>query len=61
MLEDLVNGRRRQEFLDKNGQWKWVGIRKHLQDVDKFKELLLLLVHFTNQPGRGVRSPVYAS
>ncbi|KFZ11070.1 hypothetical protein V501_04922 [Pseudogymnoascus sp. VKM F-4519 (FW-2642)] len=53
MLEDLVNGRRRQEFLDKNGQWKWGGIRKHLKDVDKFKELLLLLVHFTNQPSRG--------
>ncbi|KFZ14409.1 hypothetical protein V501_03257, partial [Pseudogymnoascus sp. VKM F-4519 (FW-2642)] len=54
MLEDLVKGRRRQEFLDKNGQWKWGGIRKHLEDVDKFKELLLLLVHFTNQPSRGV-------
>lgn len=48
MLEDLVNGRQRQEFLDKNGQWKWGGIRKHLKDVDKFKELALLLVQFTN-------------
>ncbi|KFY66248.1 hypothetical protein V496_02125 [Pseudogymnoascus sp. VKM F-4515 (FW-2607)] len=36
MLEDLVNGRQRQEFLDKNGQWKWGGIRKHLKDVDKY-------------------------
>lgn len=53
MLEDLVNGRRRQEFLDKNGQWKWGGIRKHLKDVNKFKELLLLLVHLTNIPSRG--------
>lgn len=26
MLEDLVNGRRRQEFFDKDGQWKWGGI-----------------------------------
>jgi hypothetical protein len=23
MLVDLVNGRRKQEFLDNNGQWKW--------------------------------------
>ncbi|KFZ20169.1 hypothetical protein V501_00279 [Pseudogymnoascus sp. VKM F-4519 (FW-2642)] len=52
MLEDLVNGRRRQEFLDNNGQWKWGGIQKHLKDVDKFKELALLLVHFTNIPSR---------
>lgn len=29
-------------------------MRKHLKDVDMFKELALLLVHFTNQPWRGV-------
>ena len=28
MLEDLVNGRRKGEFLDKNGQWKLAGIQK---------------------------------
>ncbi|KFY03918.1 hypothetical protein V490_00051, partial [Pseudogymnoascus sp. VKM F-3557] len=53
MLEDLVNGRRRQQFLDKNGEWKWGSIRKHLKDVDKFKQLLLLLVHMTNIPSQG--------
>ena len=37
MLEDLVNGRRRQEFLNKNEQWKWGGIRKHLKDVESLK------------------------
>ena len=53
MLEDLAKGRRRRQFLDKKGQSKWCGIRKHLKYVDKFKELLLLLAHFTNQPSRG--------
>jgi superfamily II DNA helicase RecQ len=54
MLEDLVNGRRKREFLDKNGQWKWAGIRKYLKLVKKFEELLLLLAHFTGgQPSRG--------
>ncbi|KFY03965.1 hypothetical protein V490_00040, partial [Pseudogymnoascus sp. VKM F-3557] len=53
MLEDLVNGQRRQQFLDKNGEWKWGSIRKHLKDIDKFKQLLLLLVHMTNIPSRG--------
>jgi hypothetical protein len=47
MLEDLVNRRRQREFLDKNGQWKWAGVRKYLKLVKKFKELLLLLAHFT--------------
>jgi hypothetical protein len=62
MLENIVKGRRRQDLFDKNGQWKWGGIRKHLKDVDKFKELLLLLVraiHPTNRAG-GVRLLVYA-
>ena len=54
MLEDLVNGRRKREFLDKNGQWKWASIRKYLKLVKKFEELLLLLAHFTGgQPSRG--------
>ena len=54
MLEDLVNGRRKREFLDKNGQWKWAAVRKYLKLVKKFEELLLLLAHFTGgQPSRG--------
>jgi hypothetical protein len=54
MLEDLVNGRRKREFLDRNGQWKWAGIRRYLKAVQKFEELLLLLAHFTaGQPSRG--------
>ena len=54
MLEDLVQGRRKRDFLDKHGQWKWAGIRKYLKLVRKFEELLLLLVHFTGgQPSRG--------
>jgi hypothetical protein len=62
MLEDLVSGRRRREFLDKNGQWKWAAIRKYLKLVKRFEELLLLLAHFTGgQPSRGERLPVYAS
>jgi len=26
ILEDLVRGRRREEFLDESGRWKWFGI-----------------------------------
>jgi superfamily II DNA helicase RecQ len=54
MLEDLVAGRRKRHFLDKQGQWKWAGIRKYLKLVKKFEEFLLVLVHFTGgQPSRG--------
>ena len=62
MLEDLVNGRRKRDFLDKNGQLKWAGIQKYLKLVKKFEELLLLLAHFTgvSQAG-GRRSPACAS
>lgn len=28
MLQDLVHGLRKREFLDENGQWKWKRIRK---------------------------------
>jgi hypothetical protein len=47
MLKDLVNGRQKREFLDKNSQWKWANIWKYLKLIKKFKELLLLLTHFT--------------
>jgi hypothetical protein len=54
MLEDLVCGRQKREFLDKDGQWKWGRIRKHLKLIRKFEEYLLLLCHFAGgQPSRG--------
>ena len=54
MLEDLIQGRRKRDFLDKYSQWKLAGIRKYLKLVRKFEKLLLLLVHFTGgQPSRG--------
>ena len=45
MLEDLVNGRRKREFLDSSGQWRWKRIEKYNKMVRKFEELLLLLIH----------------
>lgn len=61
MLEDLVNGRRKREFLDKNGQWKWASVRKYLKQVNEFEELLLLLAQIlrVSQVG-GKRSLAYA-
>lgn len=54
MLEDLVMGSRKTEFLDRAGEWKWAGIRKYLKLVKKFEEFLLLLSHITGgQPSRG--------
>ncbi|KAH7110378.1 recQ family helicase [Dactylonectria estremocensis] len=54
MLEDLIARRRKQTYLDKQGQWKWAGIRKYLKLVKKFEELLLILMHFTGgQPSWG--------
>jgi superfamily II DNA helicase RecQ len=54
MLEDLVNGRRKREFLDNNGQWKWKRIEKYNKTAKKFEELLLLLVQESwGQPGCG--------
>jgi hypothetical protein len=29
MLEDLVRSRRKGEFLDPSGEWRWKGIRKY--------------------------------
>lgn len=54
MLTDLVEGSRREEFLDQHGAWRWGSIRKYLKLVTKFEEWLLLLAHFTGgQPSRG--------
>jgi hypothetical protein len=47
MLEDLVNGQWKREFLDGNSQWKWKRIEKYNKAVKKFEELLLLLVQLT--------------
>ena len=41
MLEDLICGQQKREFLDKNGQWKWARVRKYLKFVQKFEEYLL--------------------
>lgn len=54
MLEDLVVGCRKREFIDDQGEWRWAGIRRYLTLVRKFEELLLILTHLTGgQPGRG--------
>lgn len=54
ILEDLVAGSRKGDFLDREGEWKWDAIRAYLRLVKKFEEFLLLLGHFTGgQPSRG--------
>ncbi|RFU71790.1 recq family helicase, partial [Trichoderma arundinaceum] len=54
MLEDLVRGKRRQEFLNKDGRWNWEAIRGYLKSVDRFKELFLLSAHMAGgAPARG--------
>lgn len=54
MLEDLVRGKRRREFLDKDGRWNWEGIRGYLKSVDRFKELFMLSAHMGGgAPARG--------
>lgn len=47
MLEDLVRSRRKGEFLDPGGEWRWEGIRKYQKSVRKFEELLVLAVQQT--------------
>ncbi|KAL2203436.1 hypothetical protein CC79DRAFT_1390855 [Sarocladium strictum] len=44
MLEDLVRSRRKSEFLDPGGEWRWEGIRKYQKSVRKFEELLVVFV-----------------
>ncbi|PNP37241.1 hypothetical protein TGAMA5MH_10863 [Trichoderma gamsii] len=54
MLEDLVRGKRRQDFLDKDGRWNWEGVRGYLKSVDRFKELFMLSAHMGGgAPARG--------
>ena len=54
MLEDLVSGGRKSQFLDKDGQWKWEGIRQYEKDVRRFEELLAPLGLMTEGgPARG--------
>ncbi|PON19994.1 hypothetical protein TGAM01_v211133 [Trichoderma gamsii] len=54
MLEDLVRGKRRQDFLEKDGRWNWEGIRGYLKSVDRFKELFMLSAHMGGgAPARG--------
>lgn len=54
MLKDLVSGRRRNEFLDASGEWKWNTIQAYRKQVTKFLEMLIVLVQMTwGQPARG--------
>lgn len=54
MLEDLISGKRKREFLDSTGQWKWKRLQKYTKAVGKWLELVQLLAHITGgQPGRG--------
>jgi len=54
MLEDLIKGRRKREFLDGAGQWKWDAVRKYIKTVGKWLELVQLLAHITRgQPSYG--------
>jgi superfamily II DNA helicase RecQ len=53
MLKSLIAGPLQKEFLDSQGEWKWPRVQRYLQQVKRFQELLLLLVHLTNQPLRG--------
>jgi hypothetical protein len=47
MLEDIITGRRKQEFVNATVEWKWKAIRKYKKLVVKFEELLLVLVQET--------------
>ena len=54
MLKDLLGGRRRSEFLDNSGQWRWSAIQAYRKQVTKFLEMLIVLVQMTwGQPARG--------
>ncbi|KAH8645567.1 hypothetical protein BGZ61DRAFT_542699 [Ilyonectria robusta] len=53
ILQSLVAGPLQKEFLDSKGEWKWPRVQRYLQQVKHFQELLLVLIHLTNQPLRG--------
>ncbi|KAG5947587.1 hypothetical protein E4U60_002935 [Claviceps pazoutovae] len=54
MLKDLVDSKRRLQFLSKDGQWNWAGVRQYLENVRKFEDLLAPLGLMTaGGPARG--------
>ncbi|KAG5917013.1 hypothetical protein E4U61_003116 [Claviceps capensis] len=54
MLKDLVDSKRRLQFLNKDGQWNWAGVRQYLENVRKFEDLLAPLGLMTaGGPARG--------
>ncbi|KAK7390680.1 hypothetical protein QQX98_013371 [Neonectria punicea] len=53
MLQNLIAGPFKKEFLDSQDEWKWPRVQQYLRKVKRFQELLLLLVHLTNHPLRG--------
>ncbi|KAK7390663.1 hypothetical protein QQX98_013388, partial [Neonectria punicea] len=54
MLQNLIAGPFKKEFLDSQDEWKWPRVQQYLRKVKRFQELLLLLVHLTNHPLRGI-------
>ncbi|KAG6069484.1 hypothetical protein E4U16_007657 [Claviceps sp. LM84 group G4] len=54
MLKDLVDSKRRLQFLNEDGEWNWPGVRQYLENVRKFEDLLALLGLMTaGGPARG--------
>ncbi|KAG6027663.1 hypothetical protein E4U40_001446 [Claviceps sp. LM458 group G5] len=54
MLKDLVDSKRRLQFLNEDGQWNWPGVRQYLENVRKFEDLLAPLGLMTaGGPARG--------
>ncbi|KAK7390684.1 hypothetical protein QQX98_013367, partial [Neonectria punicea] len=54
MLQNLIARPFKKEFLNSQDEWKWPRVQQYLQKVKRFQELLLLLVHLTNHPLRGI-------
>ncbi|KAG6078868.1 hypothetical protein E4U15_004050 [Claviceps sp. LM218 group G6] len=54
MLKDLVDSKRRLQFLNEDDQWNWPGVRQYLENVRKFEDLLAPLGLMTaGGPARG--------
>ena len=53
MLQNLIAGPLKKQFLNSENEWKWPRVQQYLRQVKRFQELLLLLVHLTNHPLRG--------
>ena len=54
MLRDLVRSSRKADFLDGSGGWVWTGIRKYLELVRRFEQLLAVATQMSwGGPARG--------